>query len=349
MIRDAANPMPAGLVVFDVLLHAGGRNMRALPLSEPVARMRHAERRERARLWRLLTYPGPSVSSPDSGQAGAGILTRSVEQLNWSTTSPRLRTMLQIQPIRRDSVISKAAEEIARYLEIQALEPGERLPSEVVLAQMLGISRNSLREALRVLIGLGFIEKRADKGLVVKRPLLAGIQVNNELRNPDESVIAAAAPVAFQVRAVIESRCAELASQVASEGDLEDIGKHLTSFRDALDAKDFVKASQHHLAFHDGIVTAAHNPVLASIYYQVRFVTSEIGQMGAPKLYRSRELLPVHEQMFDALKQRRNDRILSTVAAHFKSVGRLTEFIADNKAPAVARVERSSRKSNKMP
>jgi DNA-binding GntR family transcriptional regulator len=60
-------------------------------------------------------------------------------------------------------------------------------------------------------------------------------------------------------------------------------------------------------------------------------------------------LLPVHEQMFDALKQRRNDRILSTVAAHFKSVGRLTEFIADNKAPAVARVERSSRKSNKMP
>jgi hypothetical protein len=53
--------------------------------------------------------------------------------------------------------------------------------------------------------------------------------------------------------------------------------------------------------------------------------------------------------MFDALKQRRNDRILSTVAAHFKSVGRLTEFLADNKAPAVARVERSSRKSNKRP
>ena len=257
-------------------------------------------------------------------------------------------TVLQINPVRRDSVISKAAEEITRYLELRGLAPGERLPSEVVLAQMLGISRNSLREALRVLMGLGFIEKRTGIGLVVKRPLLATVEPSQDL-TAEESAIAAAAPVAFQVRAVIEGRCAELASQVASKSDLDSVREHLARFRQALDEQDFVAAAQHHLAFHDAIVTAAHNPILAAIYYQVRFVTSELGQMGAPKLYKSRELLHVHEEMFDALRSKRNDVILKTVAAHFKSVGRLTEFIVDNNPASTVRTIAAARKSSRKP
>jgi len=255
-------------------------------------------------------------------------------------------TVLQINPIRRDSVISKAAEEITRYLELRGLGPGERLPSEVVLAQMLGISRNSLREALRVLIGLGFIEKRDGLGLVVKRPLLATVEPAEDLTT-EQAAIAAAAPVAFQVRAVIETRCAELASKVASKADIDAIREHLNRFRQSLDEDDFVAAAQHHLAFHDAIVTAAHNPILAAIYYQVRFVTSELGQMGAPKLYKSRELLHVHQEMFDALGSKRSDLILKTVAAHFKSVGRLTEFISDNDPPTSSRSGAAPRKSSR--
>jgi hypothetical protein len=68
MIRDAANPMPAGLVVFGVLLHADGRNMRALTLSEPVVRMHHAYRRERAHLGRAANLSRPSGSSPVPGR-----------------------------------------------------------------------------------------------------------------------------------------------------------------------------------------------------------------------------------------------------------------------------------------
>jgi DNA-binding GntR family transcriptional regulator len=69
--------------------------------------------------------------------------------------------------IRRDSVISQAVQEIRRYIEAQRLSPGEALPPETRLSQMLGISRNSLREALRVLHGLGHVEKIAGRGNVV--------------------------------------------------------------------------------------------------------------------------------------------------------------------------------------
>jgi DNA-binding FadR family transcriptional regulator len=248
------------------------------------------------------------------------------------------QTAFLVNPIRRDSVITKAAEEICRFIERTALTPGERLPAEVALAQMLGISRNSLREALRVLVGLGFVEKRPDKGLVVKSPLGSTGRHDGEVLSLDRSAVAAAAPVAFQVRAVIEGRCAELASETATADDLAEIAAHLHRFRSSLDAGDFVVASQEHLLFHDAIVAAAKNPILASIYYQVRFVTSEIGQMGAPKLYKSREHLPVHEQMLDALTRRDKALILTSVAAHFKTIGRLTEFIAGNEGARVARL-----------
>ena len=48
-------------------------------------------------------------------------------------------------PIKRESVISRAAQEICRFIEAEQLGPGDALPPETRLAQMLGISRNSLR------------------------------------------------------------------------------------------------------------------------------------------------------------------------------------------------------------
>ena len=54
-------------------------------------------------------------------------------------------------PIKRDSVISQASQEICRIIEAERLAPGDTLPPETRLSQMLGISRNSVREALREL------------------------------------------------------------------------------------------------------------------------------------------------------------------------------------------------------
>lgn len=241
--------------------------------------------------------------------------------------------MDRINAVRRDSIITQAAKEICRFIESRGMGVGERLPAEVPLAQMLGISRNSLREALRVLDGLGFIEKRPDRGIVVKGSLEGSSQKPDNL-NAHRAIVAAAAPVAFQARAIVEGRCAELAVHSATEDEIESIGIHLKRFREAFEAGDYVTSSQEHLAFHDAIVGAAHNPVLASIYYQVRFVTSEIGQMGAPKLYKSPQLLPVHAEIFEAFKQRDDKRLLSAMAAHFKAIHKFVEFMSSNKGAA---------------
>src|ERR1700719_1795961 len=96
-------------------------------------------------------------------------------------------------PIRRESVISQAAQEICRFIEAERLAAGEGLPPETRLSQMLGISRNSVREALRVLHGLGYVEKAAGRRVVVT----TGSSGKGIF---DERVIVEAAPVANEVR-----------------------------------------------------------------------------------------------------------------------------------------------------
>src|SRR5260221_4034988 len=93
-------------------------------------------------------------------------------------------------PIRRDSVISRAAQEICRVIEGERLSPGEALPPETRLSALLGISRNSVREALRVLHGLRHVEQAAGRRVVVTA------RAPGRQSMVDESVLLGAAPTA---------------------------------------------------------------------------------------------------------------------------------------------------------
>src|SRR3984885_11043480 len=97
-------------------------------------------------------------------------------------------------PIRRDSVITQAAQEICRLIEAERLGPGDALPTEPRLADMLGVSRNSVRESLRVLHGLGYVEKAAGRRVTVTASAPGGKGAF------DETVIIEGAPIANDER-----------------------------------------------------------------------------------------------------------------------------------------------------
>ena len=131
-------------------------------------------------------------------------------------------------PIKRDSVISQAAQEICRIIEAERLAPGDTLPPETRLSQMLGISRNSVREALRVLHGLGYVEKAAGRRVVVT----AGAQGGKSMF--DESVLLEAAPIANQVRSHIAQKCAELSAERMTAAELTELAGALAALEQAI-------------------------------------------------------------------------------------------------------------------
>ncbi|MFN8512264.1 MAG: GntR family transcriptional regulator [Chloroflexia bacterium] len=76
-------------------------------------------------------------------------------------------------PIRGEAVVRAAQESIKQYIIDNQLSPGTSLPTEHALARTLGISRNSLREALRALETTGVVETRHGLGTFVGQASLA--------------------------------------------------------------------------------------------------------------------------------------------------------------------------------
>ena len=231
-------------------------------------------------------------------------------------------------PIRRESVTAKAAEEICRYIQAERLLPGRRLPGELQLAGMLGISRTSLREALRILEGLGFVEKQPDKGIVVKGGALPGDGASGR------QDIADAVSVALQVRTLVEARCAELAAAGVAEGSLAEMEGHLSRFDEALKRGDLVAATQAHVAFHDTLIAAAHNPFLAGIFQSLKFAVTEIGPAALKRAASRRTEVDAHRQIYDAVRRRDPRRAAAAVKRHFRDVGALVEFHLRNRRGA---------------
>src|SRR6202165_754788 len=131
-------------------------------------------------------------------------------------------------PILRESLTSQEAKELCRYIESEKLGAGDALPPETRLSQMLGISRNSLREALRVLHGLGHVEKTAGRRVVVTAAGQGGKSVF------DQSVLVEAAPVANEVRSHIAQKCAELSAERLTAAETGELERALAALEEAI-------------------------------------------------------------------------------------------------------------------
>lgn len=224
-------------------------------------------------------------------------------------------------PIRRDSVITQAAQEICRLVEAERLAPGDALPTETRLAQLLGVSRNSVREALRVLHGLGYVEKAAGRRVIVTAAAANGKGVL------DESVIVEAAPVANDVRSHIAQKCAELAAARLSAADLNEMEGVLATLEAAIARKDLGAAKAAHDAFHGLFLAGARNPLLVAMFNQAQGARLSNVSPRHNSFYDPRHL-EQHRALLRALRRRDGRAASAVVRKHFQSLGLMLEVVA---------------------
>jgi DNA-binding FadR family transcriptional regulator len=224
-------------------------------------------------------------------------------------------------PIKRESVISQAAQEICRLIEAERLVAGDSLPPETKLSQMLGVSRNSVREALRVLHGLGYVEKSDGRRVVVT----AAAQVGRSMF--DESVLLEAAPVANEVRSHIAQKCAELAAERLTAGELTELERALLALEEAIPRQDLAAAKTAHDAFHGLLLASARNPLLVAMFNQAQLARLSNISPEHKTFYDPRHLSH-HRALLRALKKRDKRAASAVVRKHFQSLGLMLEFVA---------------------
>jgi len=165
-----------------------------------------------------------------------------------------------LKRIPKGNVIARAAQEIRRLIVGQHLPEGTKLLSEHALCAQLGISRSSVREALRVLEAVGLVETIQGKGAFVRRLRIQAVPERYSAKTIEEAGLVAPA-----IRVIVESTCADLAARRAGTQDLRTLEAELQKYRDALASRDLEGTVAADGRFHLALARAAGNEVFCDI------------------------------------------------------------------------------------
>jgi DNA-binding FadR family transcriptional regulator len=159
-----------------------------------------------------------------------------------------------LEPIISQRLYQQVADSIRRQIQSGSAPPGSRLPSEKVLAQQLGVSRPTVREAMISLEIAGLVEIRTGSGSFVRE--------RESLALP--SVDTGPGPIELlNARILIEGEIAAEAAQKATPDDLEAIAAKLQEMQFVIARGEHSRTADQ--AFHVAIARASGNDVLASI------------------------------------------------------------------------------------
>ncbi len=159
-------------------------------------------------------------------------------------------------PVVSPAIYELIAERISRQIHLGIYLPGDRLPSERTLAQQLVVSRVTVREALRVLEGKGYIESQrgAGGGPLVLAQHLSPARLRELLREQLERFINI-----LDYRLANESASARLAALKRSDEHLTILAQTIDDMRQFQNLPQFRRADS---VFHLTIADATRNPFL---------------------------------------------------------------------------------------
>ena len=208
-----------------------------------------------------------------------------------------------LRPIDNTSIVQQVIDRLTYAMIYKELRPGDKLPTEMELATSFGVGRNSIREAIKILVSFGVLDIRRPEGTFVAsgfsdkmiNPLLYGIILDqsDSLDNLKE------------LREWIDFGILELAMEKAAPEDLFQLEEQLKNLLTEIDGGDVDKVFVADDHFHEAISTAAHNSLLGQIAKLVRTLTSEI-RMNTIKnmlnMGKGDELKKAHRDLYNVVK-----------------------------------------------
>lgn len=196
------------------------------------------------------------------------------------------------------------------------LEPGQRLPPEKELGERLGLSRNSLREAVKSLALIRVLDVRRGDGTYVTslRPelLLEAMSFVVDLHQ-DASVLEI-----FAVRRILEPAAAELAVSQIAETELDELTAEIDALGEETSVEELVA---HDLAFHHRITAAGGNEYLTSLLDALSSSTARARLWrGITEDRAVARTLAEHAAIVDALRRRDRDLVRATLTVHIAGI-----------------------------
>lgn len=216
----------------------------------------------------------------------------------------------KFRPATGTQSVADIVQSIIRGATESGLARGDKLPPERHLAEMLGIGRSQLREALKCLDVLGFISIRQGDGTYLSSSpasLLPNVISWGLLLDTNE------AHQLIEARSYLESILVRLAAERSTPEDRHLIGFELSRMRYAASAIEFADAdSQFHLA----IARAAHNSVLSSTLESIKSLLQAWIVRVISFAENQSEILYQHERILEAINAADPDTAAAAMDQH---------------------------------
>lgn len=223
----------------------------------------------------------------------------------------------KIEPKKKSQMVTEMLLEVIKS---KKFKPGDKLPPERIIAAEMGVSRNTLREAVAALQLLGILEVRHSQGNFVlslnesdnKYSILENIFATND----DPFVI-------VDARLAFEPGVAAIACQLATDEDIKTVGADLKQVITAIKRDDLTNYSQADYNFHLNIAHCTHNPI---IIQTIQCINSALTQplwqamkrgIAADDSIKSIRIIE-HEQIFQALMARNAEQVREQVCLHLQ-------------------------------
>jgi len=215
------------------------------------------------------------------------------------TKPSRNVAVAEFLPVRRETVMEMVAGRIEALVRRGELRSGSRLPSEPKLAEMLHVSRGSLREALKGLVFLGLVKARPGDGTYIQ-PSLSGVISRHfqwmlllqEIKYLE----------LLELRQILEPASAALAARRATKDDIEKMKEALAGMRAGLDHPEKFMANE--IVFHECILQAAKNVAIHTTMRMMYDAMAEGRRRVLPLIDDLKRNFDRHERIFNLIERR---------------------------------------------
>lgn len=227
------------------------------------------------------------------------------------------QTNHHFNPIKIRRTFEKVSTEIKKLIFKGTLKPGDKLPSEIELARQLGVGRQTIREALRLLELSGFIT--IQKG-VTGGPLI----VDTILNTLSNSLIDAIQMRKITIneltiaRVEIEKVVLNHVLQNVEDSDIEILHENIEQAKRKIEAG--MPAFDENIQFHKLLARASKNQVFAVMVEPIMTVVADFLSRSEQNLEHSNRVIVAHESILNAIKERKGPEAFSLLEAHLLEV-----------------------------
>jgi GntR family transcriptional repressor for pyruvate dehydrogenase complex len=211
-----------------------------------------------------------------------------------------------LRPLDAPPAYAAVVDRVRRAVALGVLLPGDRLPAERALAEGLGVSRVTVREALRVLQGEGLLITKRGSGGTIVSPTVTSLGADSKYNERVGEV--------FELRLAVETMAARLAAERGVPQDMRWLETCQEALQSSRDVHAFRRADSE---FHLAVARMSGNGMLSQVVEDVRAaVFSRLDRHDFAVIYESS--IRGHAAVIEAIKNRDASAASAAMATHIE-------------------------------